>query len=477
MINELFDASSKIRHFEVYANSVKINDRLVNDFILSFEVETNYFRYCLPAVLVCNEELFTLSIGKTPSELTDEDTMRFIFSDNNNELFDRRFVIHKTYKHNESTETDSEEWNVILCDVYGYAFLTDNYNKYVTQKGYSGTPLKIVEDAINNLFLYINERAKIYGDKKISIVVKHNEIEYLNDLPHLEYRFTKNEVMGLAIIKHFCKKYNIHIYQDYNNLYIIQNPMVSDLEKPDDFVYRENVGTRNYYHKICDKIKQKATIPTNERPNYRISLNEGGKKQSVQELKFENLLNLIELNKHEKTDFKNSNVIYQSSTETTLSALLYSEYRKYLCANNLIIYTRPVFKFSNVGTITNVSSDYISNNAVRRNEGDSDTSGYYLIRSTTLKIVDHHLIGRVILCRYDNPSDYTSESEVIGESEIKENGKMEIPKSEFKEMNELYDEIETDVEKLKKGIKTKSKEDLKRKKEALLNEKRIKSSN
>lgn len=475
MINELFDASSKIKHFEVYINSVKINDRIVNDFILSFEVELNYFKYYLGATLLCNEELFTLSTGKNPSELNDEDTIRFIFSDNNGDVFDRRFTVLNAKKLNKSDQTDSEEWLFILIDIYGYCFVSDDFNKYVTQKGYSGTPLSIVEQSIKNLFQYIIEKSKIYGDRQLKIVVKHNEIGFA-DLPHLEYRFPKDKNMNVAILSNFCTKYNILVYQDYDTMYIIQNPTVSDLEKPNDFVYRENVGTRTYYHKICDRIKQESTISTNDRPNYKISLNEGGKKQSVHELKFDNLLSMIELNKHDETDFKNTNTIYKSSTEETISALLYKEYKKYLCANNLIIYTRPVFKFSNVGTITNVQSDYISNNAVKRNEGDIKTSGYYLIRSTTLKIVDHHLIGRLILCRYDNPTDYNAETEVIGEQELTSSVYTK-PQSDIQEMNELYDEIETDVEKLKRGIKTKSKEELKRKKEALLNEKRNNESN
>lgn len=469
MIDELFDPLSKIKGYEIYVNNVKVDNKIVTDKVISIELEFNYFRPYSKCVIVCAEEVFSLNINKHPSELTNKDSVKIVFSDNLNKIFQRRYIVQKVSKNENCERTDSEYWIIEFVDVYGFSLLSSEYIRYITQKGYKGIPLKIVEDCLKDVMLYQKEISKLYGDKALKFKTVYNNIGVI-DCPQLEHRFPKDNT-PLESLEKFCKEYNILLYQDYDTFYIIQNPKISELEKPKETVYKERVGTKTYADKICEKINRESSIPTDERPNYRISLNSGGKNQSIRELKFTDLLNLIELNKHDNTEFKDDNFTYYPSTVNTLSALYYEQYRKYLTANNLIIYVRPTLEKSNVGTITSVQLDSYSDVATRRVEGDVKFSGNWLIRSCTYKLLQTNLIGRLILCRYDNQEDLThiQDNNVMGNKEDYKEIGFKPEKSVFEEVNQALDDIK---DKLKNIIDPKdtSKESAKRKKENILKE-------
>lgn len=462
MLHELFEPSTKIKMFDVYVNDVKLDYKVVNDFVIETEVEFNYFNMISRGFMRCAEELFTLSIKKHPSALTDDDSVKIIFQDNSGKIFERRYTILNCVKAN-CDYRDSVFWDINLVDVYGYALVSPNYNKYITQVGYKGTPIQIVKQAVDDLFMYPKNKSKLYNDKQLNIVVSRNDLHF-SDNPDIFHRFTKDNT-PFENIQKLCREYNILIYQDCNNFYITQNPKISNLTKPENVVYRENAGS-NYFHKICDKIKQQSSISTDDRPNYKVSHNQGGKKQVIQELKFTDLLDLIELNHHESDEFRNSNSIYYSSSTNSISTLLYDSYRKYLLANNLVIYVRSIIDNSMNGTITSTQLDVDSNIASRRAEGDFKYSGYWLIRSVTFKIVKGHLITRLALCRYDNQKDVSNieNSELIGDKEQPKITKINIgKKSEYSEYNKLVKDTEEALNESKKNL-----DDLKRKKELIL---------
>lgn len=463
MYQELLDPLSKIQHYELYINNTRVLKRYVDEFVQSIEVEFNYFRFSSIGILRCSEEFFTLSVSKNPSEFTNDDTIKIIFTDNANNTFNRRYNIVSAVK--KDAEDDGEFWIISLIDIYGFTFNSPNYNKYITQQGYSGTPLQIVENVINDLIVFPLNEYRRYKDKKINIITKYNDIG-LPDCPILNHRFVKDKIPSEMILN-LCNEYNILLYQDYNNFYIIQNPNISELEKP-EIIYRENTGTRNYYHKICDRIKKDRTVSVTDRPNYIIDINKGGKNHVTEKLPFYNLSKMIELNSNVVMNYRDDDYIYYTGVVNTVSRVICESYKKYIKANNYIIYVRPVLHFSNVGTITNIQSDYQSNFATRREESDSKTSGFYLISSSTLKIIKGHLIGRLILNRFDNPTDYTENGDVISDEEQIKPNDYKAKKSEYEEVEKLQQEIKEKLDKKAENTLDKAR----MKKEKILNAKR-----
>ena len=100
MLHELFEPSTKIKMFDVYVNDVKLDYKVVNDFVIETEVEFNYFNMISRGFMRCAEELFTLSIKKHPSALTDDDSVKIIFQDNSGKIFERRYTILNCVKAN-----------------------------------------------------------------------------------------------------------------------------------------------------------------------------------------------------------------------------------------------------------------------------------------------------------------------------------------------------------------------------------------
>ena len=172
MYQELLDPLSKIQHYELYINNTRVLKRYVDEFVQSIEVEFNYFRFSSIGILRCSEEFFTLSISKNPSEFTNDDTIKIIFTDNANNTFNRRYNIVSAVK--KDAEDDGEFWIISLIDIYGFTFNSPNYNKYITQQGYSGTPLQIVENVINDLIVFPLNEYRRYKDKYMCLVLKES---------------------------------------------------------------------------------------------------------------------------------------------------------------------------------------------------------------------------------------------------------------------------------------------------------------
>lgn len=473
MIDELFDPISKISPPKLFVNDIEVDSRVLNDKLISIELNFNAFNPIPFGLIVCAEEIFTLSIGKRPSELTYNDTIKIVFCDNAGDFFERRYAVIKACRDENNNYHDSEYWTISINEFYANFLDMESGCKYITQKGYRGIPTAIVRDALSDLFAYPKEIANYYGDQPLNIVIENNVIDFIDNYPEIEYRFPK-DASPLNTIKKFCELYNILVYQDYNSIKIIHNPIISNLEKPTEIIYRESAGTKNYCHKICDRIKQHDSVDTINRPNYRISLNEGGKKQRIKKIDFDMLAGTIELNGHFQPDFENQKEIYMPSSSYNLSSLMMELTQRYIKSNNLIIYVRPILAYSNVGSITTVQLDYQSNFPTRRQSGDLEFSGFWFIRNTTLKITNGHLIARLMLCRFDNPSDYadTCGNAVVGEGS--KNEKYVLPvyeHSEFAETNSLNNEIINDISNIQ-ATKPKTVADKKNMREKLLESKR-----
>ena len=211
MLDELFDPLSRIKMLEMYINDIRIDNKVLNDKLVSIELKFGLFDKWVMGYISCAEDLFTLTINKNPTALINKDTVKIVFVDNAGKIFERRFTILKAILNEQNGYSDSEYWNITIIDFYGNFLYTESYNKYITQKGYKGTPIKIVENAIKDLFIYADEASNYYGDKKIEIKTESNILDFLDNLPEIEHRFPKDGI-PYEIINKFCVEHNIFIY-------------------------------------------------------------------------------------------------------------------------------------------------------------------------------------------------------------------------------------------------------------------------
>lgn len=448
MLQELVDPITRIKSFEVYVNDKHLEKKMGYDYIEDIEIEANYFRHSIIASFLCFEELFTLTIGQSPSAVNDKTTVRLVITDHFGNVFDRRFVVLRAERETRQNTKRSNLWRVYLEDLFGNALNSVNFTPYITEAGFNGTPLEIVTKVIETLFRLPLEVTATLGDPKVEIISKRNEFEFINDdNPPLEHRFSK-DLTPLENILKIARRYNVHLYQDFKSFYIIQNPTFENVSKPETPEYVEMCSGK-YPLKICDKIRGTQTLGVNERSNYRVSLNLGGKKQVLKELNFSDMIKIVDLNGNgeEFKDVRCDNVIEESSGYTLASTLLNTAFKKYITASNVVIYTRPKLDRVSPGSVTSISLGTDSEYKTKRQLGDYRFSGTWLIRSCTLKLIrQESLIGRLILCRFDNQADTANaeQPEVVTDDQNVLTNKPDIPlnRQEFlsKYANDLLDQ-------------------------------------
>lgn len=410
---------SKIKSKSIQINDSFIEQRYVDEFVTDIEIESNYFRYCVNGNMTCNEELFMLSIGKSPEALKDV-KITFYFEDEDNNLFAKSFYITNAVKLVISSSKNM--WLVTFVDVYGKYLSSVEYTDRITSKGYTGKPLEIIKDVTDDLF-------DVYDDCEIKIV--KNNLYFVNDNnATITHRFVKNKI-PYENLKTFCEMYNIHIYQDSKALYFIQNPTLQNVNvlnaSDGTSLYSETCVNDLYDCKICDKIKQSTSISNLDRVNYKISANDGGKKQNYKYLNFNDFLQIVLLNNNleDFKNFVNSDLTYKQSSVSTIAGLVYDNYVKYLKANTLVIYSKASFSKTDVGTVVSVDIRSDKQFAVERSEGDHRFNGNWLITSSTIKLVGDTLFFRLKLNRFDNQKDIQADINIIssGESEIETRSK------------------------------------------------------
>ncbi len=411
MLQELLDSPSRIKSFEIYVNDKLVDEKIGHDYVEDVEIEANFFRHSIMATFVCFEELFTLTVGQNPSAVNDKTTIRLIITDRQESHFDRRFVVLKTERLDQQNSKRSTQWRVYLEDIFGNALNSANFTRYITEAGFSGTPLEVVTKAVETLFRLPMEVGTKLGDPELFITSERNELDFIHDdNPPITHRFSK-DLTPIENIKKLAKRYNIHLFQDFYTFYIIQNLTFENAPKPESPVFIEACNGKKYLFKICDKIKNTPTMSVNDRANFRVSLNLGGKKQVLKELNFSDIARIINLNGNED-EFKETpcnNTIEVSSGYVLTATLLNDAFKRYITASNVVIYTRPKIEDVAPGNITSVDLRCDSEFASKRLVGDYRFSGNWLIRSCTLKLIrQEFLLCRLILCRFDNQEDFAN---------------------------------------------------------------------
>ena len=405
---------SKLKSKSVQIDNLFVEQKYVDDFITDIEIESNYFRFCVSGNITCNEELFTLSIGKTPETLKDTKITLYL-EDDHGSLYVKSFFVTNAVRLSQSPSKNM--WLITFIDVYGRYLASSEYTSKITKHGYSGKPLEIIKDVVTDL---IDE----YDDCKIEF--KRNDIYFIKDNTCVvSHRFVKDKT-PIDNIKSFCEIYNIHMFQDNNSLKFVQNPTMQDtkvLTASDGTSLYTEVCSNNYYEcKICDKIRQSTAISNLDRVNYKISFNDGGKKQNYKYLNFSDFLPVVLLNSNVRDyrDFINADLTYYPSTSKTLSCLVYENYVKYLRANTLVVYTRSTFDMVNVGSVVSVDIRSDKSFAAERSGGDHKFSGNWLVTSSTIKIVDGMCFFRLRLNRFDNQKDPDTSVNAISNGEVSE---------------------------------------------------------
>lgn len=402
---------SKLKLKSVQIDEAFIDNKFVDEFITEIEIESSYFRHSVRGTMVFSEDLFALSIGKSPDTLKDT-LLTFYFSDEAERDYTKRFIITNAIKIRSSSKN---MWALSFIDYYGKILTSSEMTAKITKNGYSGKPIEIVEKCINDLI-------EKYDDCEIKFI--RNRIPFINDNNvSISHRFV-NDKTPIDNIKYLCDMYNIHIYQDNKCLYFIQNPTLQNIKvltaSDGTELYTETCRNNYYECKICDKIKQNSSIGTLDRVNYKISTNEIGKKHVYNMLDFSNFLSIVLLNNNlnDYKEFIDSDTTYTPSSVKTLSSLVYTNFCKYINTNTLIIYCRSNFEKVNVGSVVTVSIRSDDRLALEREKGDFKYNGKWLITSSTMKIIDDMIFYRLKLNRFDNPKDLDSKTDLISNGAV-----------------------------------------------------------
>lgn len=404
---------SKVKSKAIKIDDTYIDDKYINDFIYDIEIESNYFRPNVNGCMTVCGDLFSLSIGRSPETLKDTKITIYI-EDEGNEVFAKEFFVVSSVKAQVSPSKNT--WVITLIDVYGKYLVSKEYTDRITKHGYTGKPLEIVEQAINDLI------PNKYADCDIRFI--RNKVYFIDDNNvSITHRFV-NELSPIDNLLNLCDMYNIHMYQS-NTLYFIQNPTLQNanvLTANDGTSLYSEVCKNNLYEcKVCDKIKQNNSIDNLDRVNYKISVNDIAKRHTYKLLNFNDFISILLLNNniHDFKDYINEKYTYTPSSVSTLSSLVYENYKKYLKANTLTIYTRSTFDKVNVGDVVTVDLRSEDKFARDRAKGDVRYSGKWLITSTTMKVVNDMCFFRLRLNRFDNPQEERL-TNVISNGDVKD---------------------------------------------------------
>lgn len=390
---------SKIKSKAVKIDDTFIDDKYINDFIFDIEIESNYFRPSVNCCMTVSGDLFNLSIGRSPETLKDT-KITLYFEDEANEIFSKEFYVVSSIKAQGTPYKDA--WLITLIDVYGRLLISKEFTDRISTRGYTGKPIEIIEDVVNDLIPKKSEECDIKFIR--------NRVYFINDNNvTVTHRFVR-DISPIDNILKFCSMYNIHIFQDNNTLYFIQNPTLQDIKvltaRDGTSLYSETCVNNLYECKICDKIKQNSSLNNLERVNYKLSVNDNAKKHEYKYLHFRDFISILLLNNniHDFKDYINENYTYVPSSIGTISMLVHDNYLKYLKANTLAIYTRSTFDKVNTGTVITVDLRSEDTFAKDKSNGDVRYSGKWFITSSTIKIVDDMYFFRLRLNRFDNPT-------------------------------------------------------------------------
>ena len=423
----------------------------VEEFVQKFELNFKFFTFGIVGSLVVNQDLIRNSIGKDSDHLTAKNVIRVVFEDSYGFILDKTFVCTGTEMAKFQNDKSGEMVKLNLLDIYSYYLNQKTPDLQV--KSYKGSPLSVVEQLLTDSIKTPDEILRSYNLKTLDLYIENNTFSFLEDNDSLTWKHTQNR-SALDDLDLLCSKYNITLFQDFKGIRVIENFNFHDLEEhrneDDSELWCDKVPDR-YPYNIFDKKKQFKSYNINSIPRLKVSLNTQGKTQTLEDLDFNEILDIIDLNNNSR-EFANTfdtREVTESSGTNGKKALVYDYSRLFIRYSNLAIYVSGPLEECNPGTKTSVRLNLPFRYIEEAQRGDERFSGNWFIGSSSFALVNRHMFIRLGLCRFDSPKIDTV-SEVISEEgdNYSYSSKPPLPKKErtfVTEVSSALDEIQSSI--------------------------------
>lgn len=427
-----------------------IRSEFVNDMVQKFELNFKFFTFGIVGSLVVNQDLIRNSIGKDSDHLTAKNVIRVVFEDSYGFILDKVFVCTGTEMAKFQNDKSGEMVKLNLLDIYSYYLNQKTPDLQV--KSYKGSPLSVVEQILTDSIKTPDEILRSYNLKTLDLYIENNTFSFLED-ETLTWKHTQNR-SALDDLNLLCSKYNITLFQDFNGIRVIENFNFHDLEEhrneDDSELWCDKVPDR-YPYSIFDKKKMFKPIEINSIPRLKVSLNSQGKNQTSEDLDFNEILDIIDLNNNSR-EFANTfdtREVTEYSGTNGKKALVYNYSRLFIRYSNLAIYVSGPLEECNPGTKTSVRLNLPFRYIDEAQRGDERFSGNWFIGSSSFALINNHMFIRLGLCRFDSPKIDTV-SEVISEEgdNYSYSSKPPLPKKErtfVTEVSSTLDEIQSSI--------------------------------
>lgn len=428
-----------------------IGSEFINDMVQKVELNFGFFKFGIPCTIVLNQDLIRNSIGKDSDHLTAKNVIRIVFEDSYGFILDKVFVCTGTEMAKFQNDKSGEMVKLNLVDIYSYYLNQKTPDLQV--KSYKGSPLSIVEQILTDSIKTPDEILRSYNLKTLDLYIENNTFSFLEDNDSLTWKHIQNR-SALDDLTLLCSKYNITLFQDFKGIRVIENFNFHDLEdhrnEDDSELWCDKVPDR-YPYNIYDKKKMFKPIEINTIPKLKVSLNSQGKTQTLEDLDFNEILDIVDLNNNSR-EFANTfdtREVTEYSGTNGKKALVYDYSRLFIRYSNLAIYVSGPLEECNPGTKTSVRLNLpfrFTNDALK---GDQRFSGNWFIGSSSFALINNHMFIRLGLCRFDSPKIDTV-SEVISEEgdNYSYSSKPPLPKKErtfVTEVSSTLDEIQSSI--------------------------------
>lgn len=427
-----------------------IRSEFVNDWVQKFELNFKFFTFGIVGSLVVNQDLIRNSIGKDSDHLTAKNVIRVVFEDSYGFILDKVFVCTGSEMAKFQNDKSGEMVKLNLLDIYSYYLNQKTPDLQV--KSYKGSPLSVVEQILTDSIKTPDEILRSYNLKTLDLYIENNTFSFLEE-ETLTWKHIQNR-SALDDLDLLCSKYNITVFQDFNGIRVIENFNFHDLEEhrneDDSELWCDKVPDR-YPYNIYDKKKMFKPIEINSIPRLKVSLNSQGKNQTSEDLDFNEILDIIDLNNNSR-EFANTfdtREVTEYSGTNGKKALVYNYSRLFIRYSNLAIYVSGPLEECNPGTKTSVRLNLpfrYTNDALK---GDQRFSGNWFIGSSSFALINNHMFIRLGLCRFDSPRIDTV-SEIVSEEgdNYSYSSKPPLPKKErtfVTEVSSTLDEIQSSI--------------------------------
>lgn len=394
---------------------LQVDNQFINtgEIIPSIDFTQSYVQPFILCAFKAHNSLFEKLGYKNPENNYKDLILEISLIENiTNKKISRKFFITELKK-SEVQSNDGIFYNVFCCDIHGFEFLEASKKSYaeIYNKIYDFSPVENVCEFLKDIIkcskypddIKVENDTERYGlseiseDLKISTVQNEfNNFKFINEAP-------------IFMLKEYCKKFNIKIYQDFEGFHVIQHPVLSRFDKFDSLLSDRIPNSSRYY--IADYIIGKDNSNLLDRNNYQISY-VVGKNKKVVKLNENTLYSCVLLNNNPE-DYKNFLSEKYENISGTSNRLLSSIYYEKIFgkgiglinSKSICVYLSGGLEFK-PGMIVKTDFSYNTASAEKQTEGDKNLSGLWFVSNCTFNYrAPQNIITRLFLTRFDNPKD------------------------------------------------------------------------